>query len=187
MKKDVVMFRKGNIVDFRGVEHPFIVCALSTSNFQTEEHKVELSVRDTDAYIVDSMEFPRAVFIGISVCNPEDNWDEEKGKMIALAKAKGFNPYKIQKSAALFATRSGLISEPLVNALLDKEVQHVIDDPESVIKGYNKMKLRYESELEKAKFLEKLPEPLLDLAGKLAALTAKETDQVITAALIKSE
>ena len=188
MKKDVAMYEKGSIVDFQGVEHPFIVCALSTSAFQTSETSVEIVSYETDGgNEIDNLEVPRAVFVGIAVCNPGDEWNEEKGKMIALNKAKGFKPSDIKKSAALFATRAGLISELMVQALLKKEVQHVIDDPEYVIKGYNQMKERYEEEQEKKKYLAETPENLMELGTKMASLSDAEIERVINVALIKSE
>lgn len=195
MKKDVVMYQKGVITDFQGLEHPFIVCALSTSNFNNDEYEVTLSVYDKELedYMSDA-DLPRAVFIGVSVCNPgngidkpADVWNEEKGKMIALAKAKGFRPDKPWKSAALFATRAGLISEILVSALLTKEVDHIKEDPESVIPGYNQMKARWEAKQEMKKYLEETPEHLLNLGTSLSTLKEDEIERVINVALIKSD
>jgi hypothetical protein len=193
MKKDVAMFEKGVIVDFAGIEHPFIVCALSTSNFQTEEHSVEIVSYDNDAMEIDSLIIPRAVFIGISVCNPGsglksgDEWNEEKGKLIALNRAKGFKADKIEKSAALFATRGGLISEPLVKAILQKEVQHVIEDPEYAIKGYNQMKLRYEREQERKKYIDESPDNLKGLVNQFIALSTEDRERVVTLMFLKAD
>ena len=188
MKKDVAMFEKGVIVDFRGAEHPFIVCALSTSAFQNDQYSIELvSYDNVYGGEVDNLEIPRAVFIGISVCNPGDEWNEEKGKMIALNKAKGFKPQNIRKSAALFATRGGLISESMVSALAKKEVQHVIDDPEYAIKGYNQMKLNYERKQEIKKYIDDTPDSLRELGEKIASLSDEDMSRVINVALIKSD
>ena len=188
MKKDVAMFEKGVITDFVGVEHPFVVCALSTSNFNETTLRAVSYSGDLE---VDDIEFPRAVFIGISVCNPGsgnkpgDEWNEERGKMIALNRAKSFKADKILKSAAIFATRGGLISEPLVKALLQKEVQHVIDDPECAIKGYNQMKLRYELNQEKKKFIEEAPEELKNLADQVISLSQEDAEKVVTLMFLK--
>lgn len=186
MKKDVAMFEKGVIVDFVGVEHPFIVCALSTSSYQNEKASMELVSYDNETgEAIENYVAPRAIFIGVAVCNPGngdkpgDTWDEEKGKMIALNKAKGFKADKIHKSAALFATRAGLISEPLVKALLQKEVEHIKEDPECVIPGYNQMKLRYEEEQEAKKFIEETPDNIKDLAGQFIALDEADKSRMI--------
>lgn len=194
MKKDIVMYKNGSIVDFQGIEHPFIVCALSTSSFQTEEKSAYLVTYDSNkGEDIADFEFPRAVFIGVAVCKPGDDktpgdeWDEEKGKMIALARAKGFKHEAPEKSAALFATRAGMISEPLVKALLDREVEHIKSDPESVIKGYNQMKARWEEEQEKKKFLESVPEEIMNLGTKLASLDEESIANVISVALLKSK
>ena len=194
MKKDVVMYQKGVITDFKGVEHPFIVCALSTSSFNEDpDYDVALTVYDEELadYCADAP-LPRAVFLGVAVCNPGsdtkagDEWDEEKGKMIALAKAKGFKFLKPEKAAAIFATRPGLISEILVSALLTKEVEHIKDSPESVIPGYNQMKARWEQQQAAKKYLSETPEPLLELGDKLSSLKGNEVERVINVALIKS-
>lgn len=195
MKKDVVMYQKGVITDFKGVEHPFIVCALSTSSFnENPDYEVNLTVYDKELedYCTD-MELPRAVFIGVAVCNPGtdtkpgDEWDEEKGKKIALAKARGFKFTKPEKSAALFATRAGMISEILVSALLTKEVDHIKDDPESVIPGYNQMKARWEMQQKAKKYLEETPDNLLKLGTEIAALSPNEVERVIGVACIKAD
>lgn len=185
MKKDVVMYKNGSFVDFQGVTRQFVVCALSTSSFNTDEHGVSIVVYDENGYAIGDVESPRAVFIGISVCNPQDQWNEEKGKMIALAKAKGFKPDAPEKSAALFATRAGLISEGMVKAILDREVQHVIDVPESVIKGYGQMKARWEEEQEMKKYVEETPENLKAISAELNKLTSEQIERVINVALIQ--
>ena len=193
MKKDIVMYQKGVITDFQGLEHPFMVCALSTSNFNNDDYEVNLSVYDAGAsdYIAEA-ELPRAVFIGVSVCNPGngadksgDQWDEEKGKMIALAKAKGFRYDKPWKSAAIFATRAGMISEILVSALLTKEVDHIKEDPEYAIPGYNQMKARWEKKQEQKKYLEETPEELREIGTKLSTLSTEDLERVMGVAIIK--
>ena len=189
MKKDVVMYQKGVITDFKGVEHPFIVCALSTSEFNNNpDYEVGLAVYDTqlEDYCTEA-ELPRAVFIGVAVCNPGDEWNEEKGKKIALCKAKGFKFDRPEKSAALFATRAGMISEILVSALLTKEVDHIKEDPECVIPGYNQMKARWEQKLQSQKYLEETPENLRQLGETLSTLKDDEIERVIAVALIKSD
>jgi hypothetical protein len=189
------MYQKGVITDFKGVEHPFIVCALSTSEFNNNpDYEVGLAVYDTqlEDYCSET-EFPRAVFIGVAVCNPGtdtkpgDEWNEEKGKKIALCKAKGFKFERPEKSAALFATRAGMISEILVSALLTKEVDHIKEDPECVIPGYNQMKARWEQKLQAQKYLEETQENLRQLGETLSTLKDDEIERVIGVALIKSD
>lgn len=184
MKKDVIMFEKGAIVDFAGKTHPFVVCALSTSNFKGND--ILIRTEDENGLGISELEVPRAVFIGVAVCNPVDEWSEEKGKSIALNKARGFNYDCPEKSAALFATRAGLISEPLVQALLNKEVQHIIDDPNSVIKGYNQMKASYIQKQEDKKYLEETPKDLMDIVDKLVDLDAPQLERVLSAFCLKS-
>lgn len=186
------MYKNGSIVDFQGVEHKFIVCALSTSNYDSAEHGVLLTTIDENGEYLAESELPRAVFIGVSICNPGgngklgDEWNEEKGKMVALAKARGFKHSQPWKSAALFATRGGMISEPLVEALLNKEVAHIQEDPECVIKGYNQMKERYEAQQEAKKFIEETPAELAEIADKISKMGPEDIDRVFTVAILKS-
>lgn len=184
MKKDIVMYKNGSFVDFQGVTRQFIVCALSTSQFTSQD--VYLTIYDDDGIIQSELALTRAVFIGISVCNPQDEWNEEKGKMIALSKARGFKASAPEKSAAIFTARAGMISEPLVQALLTREVEHIKEDPECAIKGYNQMKARWEEKQEMAKYLEETPEDLLEIGKKLATLKESDIARVINVALIKS-
>jgi len=186
MKKDIVMFKNGSFVDFQGVTRQFVVCALSTSQFNNEEHEVDLTVYGSEGILEGETSLPRAVFIGISVCNPIDEWDENKGRMIAEAKARGFKYDAPEKSAALFATRAGMISEILVQALLDREVEHIKEDPEYVIKGYNQMKKRWEEKQEMEKYVKETPENLANLADQLRGLSEDDIARVINVALIKS-
>lgn len=184
MKKDIVMYKNGSFVDFQGVTRQFIVCALSTSQFNSQD--VYLTIYDDDGITQSELALSRAVFIGISVCNPQDEWNEEKGKMIALSKARGFKASAPEKSAAIFTARAGMISEPLVQALLTREVEHIKEDPECAIKGYNQMKARWEEKQEMAKYLEETPEDLLEIGKKLATLEESDIARVINVALIKS-
>lgn len=188
MKKDVVMYKSGNIVDFQGLNHPFVVCALSTSSFNNDSQEVAITVYDgfNGTALGDALS-PRAVFIGVAVCNPTDTWDEEKGKMIAFNKARGFKPTAPEKSAAIFATRAGMISEGLVKALLDREVEHIQEDPEYVIKGYNKMKARYEEKQAMKAYVDETPDNLKEIASKLATMNPKDIERVINVAVIKSD
>lgn len=193
MKKDVVMYKSGSIVDFQGVEHKFMVCALSTDSYDSPEHGALLTTIDENGDYLAETELPRAVFIGIAVCNPGtndklgDEWSEEKGRMISLAKAKGFKHSQPWKSAALFATRKGMISEQVVEALLNKEVQHIIEDPESAIKGYNKMKADYERKQALKQYIEETPAELVEVADKLAKMPEEDIDRVMTIAIAKSD
>lgn len=186
MKKDIVMYRNGSFVDFQGVTRQFVVCALSTNQFNNDMQEVYLTAYDSNGVVEGETLLPRAVFIGISVCNPLDEWDEEKGKMIALSKARGFKADAPEKSAALFTTRPGMISELLVQALLTREAEHVQEDPECAIKGYNQMKARWEQKQEYKKFIDETPAELLELGTKLASLDESSIARVINVALIKS-
>jgi hypothetical protein len=87
----------------------------------------------------------RLVTIGIAVCNPEDNFNEETGKKIAYNKAAN-----IDYAPRLYTTNRGVITKELVDTFLKQQVQFIKENPERVITGYLKAKADYEA-LETAK------------------------------------
>ncbi len=80
----------------------------------------------------------KAVKLGVAVCNPEDKYSEEKGKMIAINKARNCDDY------ALYATLPGMINTAVVDALIKQEVEFIKNNPVRVIPGYIEEKEKYE-------------------------------------------
>ena len=100
--------------------------------------------------MVDYAEATKAVKIGVAVCNPLDKYDEEKGKMIAICKARNSSNY------ALYATLPGMINTAVVNALISQEVAFIKNNPDRVIPGYNEEKIKYMKRAELNKAIESL-------------------------------
>ena len=67
-----------------------------------------------------------------------EHYDEEKGKMIAINKAKQNTDY------ALYATLPGMINTAVVDALLKQEVEFIKANPGRVIPGYVDEKEKFE-------------------------------------------
>lgn len=148
MKQDIATYVVDSFVDFAGNEHKIIACALSQSPDDTAcRLKVSWVNEDNealpDANIFDDVY--RLVTIGIAICNPEDNFDEETGKRIAYNKAAN-----IEYAPRLYTTRKGVITKELVEVFLNQQVKFVKENPEKLITGYNQAKLAYEN-LESAK------------------------------------
>ena len=80
------------------------------------------------------------------------HFDEEKGKMIAINKARNSSDY------ALYATLPGMINTVVVNALVAQEIAFIKNNPARVIPGYIEEKEKFEKRQEFAKKLAELTE-----------------------------
>ena len=142
MKQDVATYLMDSFIDFAGKEHKIIACALSqtpeTSNYALRVGWVnKQGEMDIDQPLCHDVF--RMVTIGIAICNPSDNFDEETGRRIAFNKAAN-----IEYLPRIYVPGPGIITKELVIAFLEQQVQFVKENPERVIKGYNQSKLEYE-------------------------------------------
>ena len=167
MKKEVVTYKNGEFVDYMGNTHKFVVAAVSTSNFD-----ISLNLYDDFADVVEQDHaVPKGIFIGVAICNPKDEFDEKKGKMIAYNKAVGV---KDLNHPAMYSTRPGFINTEVVDALLNNIVNYVKKDPGSVIEGYDDAKRKYMKKLVDQEFLSNSSETLKKLATNIKSLTSEE-------------
>lgn len=160
--KERVNYRDGEFVDYLGQTHKFVVAAVSTS---------DLDVIMYNTYTDDDKIIPRGLFIGVSVCNPKDEYDEEMGKTIAYNKAVTL---KNLNHPAIYTTRPGFINTDVVEALLDNIVRYIKKDPGSVISGYDDAKRKYLKKVEDDKFVSDSSEKLKDIAKSIKKLTPQE-------------
>lgn len=121
--KERVEYRIDSFTDYANIERKFIMAAVS---------------QEVDAVITDYSDGVKKLSIGVAICNPEDEFNEEVGKTIALGKARKGNKH------AFYSTDSGLINRGVVNALLDQEVAFFKQCPGKYIAGYNTAKEVYE-------------------------------------------
>lgn len=153
MKNDVIVYRCDSFVDYKGEEHKIVACAVSQSIAEDPEG-YKLSVAWTNGSAIDQpTDVTRLVSIGISICNPTDKYDTIKGEKMAYNRAV-HDP----KCPTLYATKDGVITTALVNAFIDQEVSFIKENPEKVIKGYNKSKEIYEKRKEVEEKLNNLSE-----------------------------
>lgn len=134
MKKDIVTYKFGSFVNYEGVSQKVIVCAVSKSPCCDED------------YIV------RELYLGLSICNPNDTYDEELGKKIAYSKAVNIDP-------VLFATFPGIINSSTVDNILNSELEFIKKHPGKYIAGYDeKAKKHFDYDLAMSMFNEMTPE-----------------------------
>ena len=128
--KEKIVTVVSEFADFKGIIHKFVVAAVSVST----DADVLIRVNEDEERGADIL---KAVKLGVAICNPVDTFDEEKGKMIAINKARESYDY------ALYATKSGMINTAVVNALISQEIAFIQNNPDRVIPGYLKEKVKF--------------------------------------------
>ena len=144
--KEKIVTVVSEFTDFKGQIHKFVVAAVSM------KVDVDIQFYGEDEELEDFTYAEKAVKLGVAVCNPVDEYSEEKGKEIAINKARSCSGY------ALYATLPGMINTAVVNALIYQEVEFIKNNPARVIPGYLDEKEKFEKRQEFAKKLAELTE-----------------------------
>jgi len=123
-------------VDYRNKEREFVLAAVSIPM---------RGVADLWEHVKDAPKFPnlldveKVLAIGMSIRHPEDSYNEEFGKRIAVGKAlKGKGKY-------IIVTDPGLVNTKMVTALLQQEAEYFKRNPESYIAGYTRAAKKWKS------------------------------------------
>jgi hypothetical protein len=122
--KDRVIFKTGEFTDFNGLVRQVIFCAIST--------ECEVLIDSWDEPFAEHVN--KKLLLGVAVQNANDVPNIELGKIIAEGKARK------QKSrvGTIFSTTKGMINSKVVEALLEQELDHFKQSPQSYIRGYAK-------------------------------------------------
>lgn len=96
-------------VDSKGGRHDFVICAV------LKEYDL------SGVYCLD---------LGYSICNPNDTFNVELGKTIALGRANK------AKESSLFAFNKGSLNIKIICALLESEAAYLKRNPGYKIAGY---------------------------------------------------
>lgn len=118
---------KDSFVDYAGKTHHFIIAAVSK-----DLTHVAMDINHLDQ----TNAIPKGVSLGISICNPEDKFDEQIGVCKAVGRADN-------AEISLYATNKGYINTTLVRAFLQQEAEYLKNNPEKYIAGYWEAKERY--------------------------------------------
>lgn len=105
--------------DFAGRTHYFIVAVVA--------NKVE-----NTAYLNPVIE----VRLGLSICNPEDEFNLDYGTTKAVERAKGAYP-------VLVSYELGLINSEFLKFIIEKEVAYIKKNPGKYIKGYSEAERKW--------------------------------------------
>lgn len=159
-----VMYKSGSFTDWLGEEHPFVVAAVVG---RTEGELILAGCQSVQGVKIvqpviehdDDGHIRRSLFIGVAICNPKDikeqRFSEELGKKIAYNKALS---KKLRQR--WFATNiPSMLTDNVVECVLNQEVAFVAAHPEVFIKGYLESKAKYERKQQAEKEFAKLPAP----------------------------
>lgn len=162
-----VQYTSGTFVDFKGQERKFVMAAVSIVD---EDAHVEFTEDDC------GMMAPKCVSIGVSVCLPQDGFDEELGKKIAYGKAMKSVEHR------LYATAPGMVNTGMITGLLAQESEHFKTDPGSYLHGYNEYKARYDRAMRIEGYIGGLDEQASAALNYIAQIEDQDLDKFTEAA-----
>lgn len=134
MVKNRIEYRIGEFIDFAGRTRKYVVAAVSEL---IDYACVTTVTHDAD---VTMDEVVKKLSLGFAICNPEDKWNEELGKKIALGKAMK------RPARVMYTSHAGMINTDVVNALINQEMKFFEKSPHSIAKGYQTAQLKWEKE-----------------------------------------
>lgn len=173
--KERTQFIHDSFVDYKGKEHHFVICAYSKLLPKTfkEAEGIEYNADKDDRVETFAVSYAesygcldnydkvvKSVSIGVSICNPEDEFNYVIGCKKAQARAKNSN-------ATLYATKSGMINTTMVTGLLTQEAEYLKNNPDAYIKGYEESRRAYLEKQKKADIFTALPEQAKDTINYL--------------------
>lgn len=130
MKKYVEVI-KDSFTDYSGRVHHFVIVGMS----HPLEDVIAVSKDLVGVEILGKLN--KGVSLGISICNPEDKFEEKVGVLKATARAEN-------SAISLYAHDGGQINSTLVRAFLLQEAEYLKNNPELYIRGYAEAKARWE-------------------------------------------
>lgn len=141
MVKNRVVYRNGIFTDYKGNQRQYIVAAVSERTDDCYGIPATVVCGGMKPDIIETRDAVKKLTLGFAICSPEDKWDEELGKTIALGKA-------VKRPArVMWVSHAGMINTDVVNALVDQEMKFFENNPGCVIAGYDEAKRKYEQSI----------------------------------------
>lgn len=172
-----------SFVDYQGIEHHFVIASYSqtlpknekeffddTDTPDAEVSHYVMSYTDYDSY--ETAKVLKSLSLGISICNPEDEFNVEVGKAKALARAKCSTPM-------LFATKPGVINTTMVQALMKQEAEYLKNNPDAYIRGYAEAAAKYEQHQKDLDTLANLTDEQLQFYEYMSTAPIEDLDKVL--------
>ena len=163
MKNEKVVYLNGEFVNFKGETQKVILCAVSVCLQDSVIVSGDIeSVEGVDGVVVN-----KALYIGFSIQNPKDAYNEEIGKKIAYSKAKTIGNI-------ITTSYSGFINSETVNCILNNFLNYIKKDPGVVIAGYDKALKEFKTNAALVEEWKKLPTEKQTLYETLAKTSDEE-------------
>lgn len=141
MVKNRVVYRNGIFTDYKGNQRQYIVAAVSERTDDCYGIPATVVCGGMKPDVIETRDAVKKLTLGFAICSPEDKWDEELGKTIALGKA-------VKRPArVMWVSHAGMINTDVVNALVDQEMKFFENNPGCVIAGYDEAKRKYEQSI----------------------------------------
>lgn len=133
MNNEIVL--KDKFVDYAGKEHQFVIVATKVALKNTDyDYPFAVKVANGAGEVLGDVQV--GLQIGVSICNPVDEFSEKVGILKAAARAKN-------SDIVLYAAHPGQMSDNLIRTYLAQEAGYIKENPEKYIKGYNDAKARF--------------------------------------------
>lgn len=165
--KEIVAYVYGSFNDYLGKEHKVVVCGITTPISNDDMSLLTYDENDFEEYY----DIQKVLTIGVSICNPVDEYNQEKGEMIAYGKAKN-----LDTAIRLTSSRRGMFNTSTVNFILNDYLSYIERDPGSVIKGYDKARAIHIEKVDILDDIKKLSEKELEFLKCVAVLTPEQLD-----------
>ena len=149
--KNKVEYHVGTFVDYAGVERKFVMAAVSS--------KPEF--RDDIKYLS----------VGVSVCRPCDEFDEELGKQIAYGKALESYEHRI------LAFDNGYINRDVALAVLKTAVKHFTENPGRYLAGYDSDAIKYAKQKQLDEYVANLSEEHKEALNVITGMEDEELER----------
>ena len=127
-------FAFGEFTDFKGEIHKFVIAAV----VRKCNPRTYLETYDCSGNVIyGDKEMEKFMSIGLSICNPEDKYNEKIGML--RAEGRALKPRKSENVRQMACTKSGMLDDVYVELYLESMKNYIIKDPGKFIPGYNRL------------------------------------------------
>lgn len=127
-------FAFGEFTDFKGEVHKFVIAAVVR---KCNPHTYLETYDCSGNVIYGDKEMEKFMSIGLSICNPEDKYNEKIGML--RAEGRALKPRKSENVRQMACTKGGMLDDVYVELYLESMKNYIIKDPGKFIPGYNRL------------------------------------------------
>lgn len=171
MKIKRTAYKVDEFTDYAGNTRKFVIAAVSLIPEEDDYYGIALDEYGSLADIPVN----KVLSLGVAVCRPNDEFNEEIGIKIATGKAIKSESHRI------YSVDEGLINNTMVEALLKQECEYFKSNPGRYLKGYDK-DMEKHIKKESVKDLLNSGKPILDL---FESMDTDELKKALTLVCVK--